>query len=137
MTSVVNKYTTWPDFAIGNAVQIATEQDIRLVRENGEEATFEIRYKVVAEESHAKVEIGETEVVQTYRLRRRRGQWRILEPINIPCISVSGEITRLQAAIQNASNQIAKNESTQAQRQYFDTLISNAQASITLLERYL
>jgi hypothetical protein len=137
MTPVVNKYTEWPDFAVGNTVQIATDRDIRLVTENGEEATFEVRYKVVGEESLAKVELGETEVLQTYRLRRRRGQWRILQPINIPCISVSGEIDRLRAAIENASNQLAKNDSREAgPRAHFETVISNGHASIALLERY-
>ena len=134
--TVVNKFTEWPDFAVGNALQIATGQDIRLVTENGEEATFEVRFKVIGEESLAKVEVGETEVVQTYRLRRRRGQWRILEPIFIPCISVAGELTRLRAAIENAQSRIAKNDFTKATpREYFETLISNAHTSIALLER--
>ena len=137
MTTVLNNYTEWPDFAVGNAIQIATSQDMRLVTENGEEATFEVRFKVIGEESHAKIEVGESEVVQTYRLRRRRGRWRILEPIYIPCISVAGEVTRLQAAIDDASNRIAKNDFTEGTpRQYFETLISNAHASIALLERY-
>lgn len=136
MTPVINKYTEWPDFAVGSTVQIATDQDIRLVTENGEEATFEVRYKVVGEESLGKVQVGETEVVQTYRLRRRRGQWKILQPINIPCVSVAGEVTRLRGVIENASNQLAKNDSTAAPREHFESLISNAHASIALLERY-
>ena len=136
MTPLVNKYTEWPDFAVGNTVQIATDRDIRLVTENGEEATFEVRYKVVGEESLGKVEVGETEVVQTYRLRRRRGQWRILQPINIPCISVAGEVTRLRAALENASNQLAKNDSTAAPREQLESFIANAHASIELLERH-
>ncbi len=121
LPAIVSKYTEWPEFAVGNAVQIATAPDIRLIRENGDEATFEVRSKVIGEESLAKVEIGETQVVQRYRLRRRRGQWRLLEPINIPCISVDGELTRLRTAIEKATDQ---------------TVVSNAKASIELLERY-
>ena len=137
VASVVSRYTEWPDFVAGNDVQIATGQDIRLVTENSEEAKFEVRFKVIGEESLARVEIGKTEVVQTYRLRRRRGQWRLLEPINIPCISVAAELTRVRAAIESASDRIAKNDFTAgAPREYFETLISNAHASIALLERY-
>jgi hypothetical protein len=136
-TAVVNKYTDWPDFVVGNATQIAKERDMRLVTENGDEARFEVRFKVIGEENLAKVELGDTEVVQTYRLRRRRGQWRILQPIHIPCVSVEGELTRLKAAIENASDRIAKKDFTEtATREHFETLIANAQASIALLERY-
>ena len=137
MTAVVTKYTEWPDFATGDSAQIAASQDIRLVTENGDEATFEVRFKVIGEERLAKVEVGEIEVVQTYRLRRRRGQWRILEPIYFPCISVTGELTRLRSVIENASNRIAKNDFTDAApREHFETLISNARASIATLEPY-
>jgi hypothetical protein len=137
ITSVVAKYTEWPDFATGDSVQIATGQDIRLVTEKDDEATFEVRFKVIGEERVAKIEAAESEVVQTYRMRRRRGQWRILEPIYLPCISVTGELTRLRTAIENASNRIAKNDFTDAApREHFETLISNAHASIALLEPY-
>jgi hypothetical protein len=137
MTSVLNQYTEWPDFAVGNATQIATNQDIRLVTESGDEAAFEVRFKVIGEQSLGKVELKETEVVQSYRLRRRRGRWRILQPIQIPCISVAGELTRLRAAVEDATRRIAAGDFTEANpREYFETLISNAQTSIALLERY-
>jgi hypothetical protein len=136
-TSVINKYTEWPDFAVGNVVQIATSQDLRVLREDGEEAAVEVRYKVIGEESLAKIEIVETEVVQTYRLRRRRGRWWILEPIFIPCVSVAGEMTRLRATIETASKRIAESDFSElTPREYFETLIANAQASIALLERH-
>jgi hypothetical protein len=137
MTSALDRYTEWPDFVVGNAAQIATEQDIRLVAESAEEATFEVRYKVIGEENLGKLEMKETQVIQSYRLRRRRGQWRILQPIQIPCVSVAGELTRLRTSIENATKRIGASDFTAVNsREYFETLISNANASIALLERY-
>jgi len=137
MMSVVEEFTEWPDFAAGNVTQIAKDRDIRLVNESDNESNFEVRFKVIAEERNGKVEIGEADVVQTFRLRRRRGQWRILEPIFIPCVSVAGELERLKAAITDASERIEKKDFTEATgRDYFETLISNARASIQLLESH-
>ena len=137
ITPIVSRYTDWPDFVVGSTVQIATSRDIRLVLENGDEAEFEIRFKVAGEETLGKVEPEEMDVVQTFRMRRRRGQWRILEPINIPCISVAGELTRLKALGEDAARRIASDDFTRIKtREYFESVISNAHASITLLEGY-
>ena len=119
VTKVVDKYTEWPDFARGNAIQIARDRDIRLVNESDSESNFEVRFKVIGDESNGKVELQETDVVQTFRLRRHRRQWKIMEPIFIPCISVEGELSRLKAAIPNTPD---------------ETFLSNARAAIALLE---
>jgi len=137
LTSVFDQYTDWPDFGPGDSIKIAKDQRLRLVTETDETAEIEVQFKVVGEESNLKIEIHESEEIQLYRLQKHGRDWKIQEPIHIPYVSISGEVDRLRKIIERASERIAKRDFTiDSPKEFFESLIADAQACIGVLESH-
>ena len=136
ITAVVEKYTEWPDFGPGDSITIARDRNVRVVAQTDDTVEVEVKFAVVGEESGGKTEFHQNELTQVYRLKKRGVDWKIQEPIYIPCISISAQVDRLREFIQSESERIAKGDLTTIVKEYSERLITEIRASITVLEAH-
>ena len=137
LTAFLDKYTDWPDFGPADSVLVASNYSIRKLTHNDMVAEIEVKFRVVGEESLGKLEVREHEEIQVYNVQKRQNSWRIVEPIHIPCVSVSAELKRLRDLIEFSSVRLQKRNFTpQEPEEYFTRLRSDAENSLSILLRY-
>ena len=137
LTAFLDKYTDWPDFGPADSVMVASNYSIRKLTHNDMVAEIEVKFRVVGEESLGKLEVSEHEEIQVYNVQKRQNSWRIVEPIHIPCVSVSAELKTLRDLIEFSSVRLQKRDFTpQEPEEYFTKLRSDAENSLSILLRY-
>ena len=112
LTAFLDKYTDWPDFGPGDSVKVASEYSIRKLKETRNAAQFEVTFKVIGEESLGKIEVTDGQDTEIYNVERRQNGWRIVEPINMPYISVTAEIEALRKFDESASARLQARQFT-------------------------
>ena len=136
LTAFLDKYTDWPDFGPGDSVKVASEYSIRKLKETRNAAQFEVTFKVIGEESLGKIEVTDGQDTQIYNVERRQNGWRIVEPINMPYISVTGEIEALRKFDESASARLQARQFTIVElEEYFRSVRENVRKSLQVLER--
>jgi len=136
LTAFLDKYTDWPDFGPGDSVKVASEYSIRKLKETRNAAQFEVTFKVIGEESLGKIEVTDGQDTQIYNVERRQNGWRIVEPINMPYISVTGEIEALRKFDESASARLQARQFTIVEpEEYFRSVRENIRKSLQVLER--
>jgi hypothetical protein len=137
LSAFLNKYTDWPDFGPGDSVKIASRYSTRMLNRTDKTAQVEVTFKTIGEESLGKIAIKEVQDIQTYNLEKRKGAWRIVEPIQMPYVSVVAEIKELREFDNFALKRLQAGNFTNAEPEdYFRTVRENIKESLTALERY-
>jgi len=136
LTAFLDKYTDWPDFGPGDSVKVASEYSIRKLKETRNAAQFEVTFKVIGEESLGKIEVTDGQDTEIYNVERRQNGWRIVEPINMPYISVTGEIEALRKFDESASASLQARQFTIVEpEEYFRSVRENVRKLLQVLER--
>ena len=136
LTAFLDKYTDWPDFGPGDSVKVAGEYSIRILKQSENTAQFEVTFKVIGDESLGKIDVTDGHDTQIYNIERRKNGWRIVEPINMPYISVTAEIEALRKFDDFASARLQAREFTIVEpEEYFRSVRENIRESLQILER--
>jgi len=136
LTAFLDKYTDWPDFGSGDLVKVASKYSIRRLKQTKNTAQFEVTFTVIGEESLGKIDVTDGQDTQIYNVERRQNGWRIVEPINMPYISVTAEIEALRKFDESASARLQARQFTIVEpEEYFRSVRENIRKSLQVLER--
>ena len=117
-------------------MKVASEYSIRKLKETRNAAQFEVTFKVIGEESLGKIEVTDGQDTEIYNVERRQNGWRIVEPINMPYISVTGEIEALRKFDESASARLQARQFTIVEpEEYFRSVRENVRKLLQVLER--